>query len=137
MHRKVTEYEICSNVTPLFDAVRNNNVEQVQESLSYAGIYDSMGMTAIMHAARHNYLDIVKVLEPLEGHLEERDGKTVLMHATECGALEVSQYILSFQGYIKSDKLPGNCLKNAMLAGEVQCAELFTRTRKTYLRSHP
>lgn len=137
MHRKVAEYEICSNVTPLFDAVRNNNVEQAQKSLSYAGIYDSMGMTALMHAARHNYLDIVKVLEPLEGHLEGPRGETVLMHAAECGAFETSQYILSFQGYIKSDKLPGNCLKNAMLAGEVQCAELFYENEKDILEITP
>lgn len=64
MHRRIGQYEIYDDVSPLFDAVRDNNPEMVQMFLSYAGIYDSMKMTALMHAARHNYLDIVKILEP-------------------------------------------------------------------------
>lgn len=137
MRRNVTQYEICSDVSPIFAAVRNNDVNLVQNSLSYAGVYDSMKMTALMHAARHNYLDIVKVLEPLEGHLTGSLEETALMHAAECGALEVTEYLLSLHKHIKSDDLLESYLESTMLAGEIQCAELLYRKGKYELGITP
>ncbi|EFO64969.1 Protein 21.1 [Giardia lamblia P15] len=137
MHGRIKQYEIYDDVSPLFDAVRNNDAEMVQKTLNYAGIYDSMKMTALMHAARHNYLDIVKILEPLEGHLVGSYGEAALMHAAECGALEVAQYLIPLQGHIEPTDLLGNSLVNAMRAGEIQCAELFYDNEKNKVKVTP
>lgn len=137
MHRRIGQYEIYDDVSPLFDAVRDNNPEMVQMSLSYAGIYDSMKMTALMHAARHNYLDIVKILEPLEGRLVGSYGEVALTHAAECGALEVAQYLFPLQGHVEPTDLLGSSLMNAMCAGEIQCAELFYNSEKDKVKITP
>lgn len=137
MHRKVVQYEIHSDVSPIFAAVKNNDISMVQKSLDHAGIYDPMKMTALMHAARHNYLDIVKILDPLEGHLTGSLGETALMHAAECGAFDVTQYLLSIHGHVKPNNLLGSNLENAMLAGEIQCAELLYIKEKDELGITP
>ena len=60
----------------------------VQKHIDEAGKKDDKGMTALLHAAKQGYDDIVRVLAEKEAGMKDEDGWTALMFAAYNGHLE-------------------------------------------------
>ncbi|TNJ29361.1 Kinase, NEK [Giardia muris] len=76
------------SVAALMEVAEIEGLESVRGSLHEAGKQNKAGVTALMYAARYNYVDLVKKL--LEKETEDRDnyGRTALMYAAEHGHVE-------------------------------------------------
>ena len=83
----------------LLDAVKKNNLPQVEEALAKGAdinTKDRFGNTALMLAARNDYLDIVKLLINKETNLtaKNNDGNTALMMAVRRGYLGIVNLLI-------------------------------------------
>lgn len=82
----------------LLAAAEQGNVDSVQEHIaSNADInHAEEGMTALMHAAKHGHLDIIKVLITAGCSINQngKDGKDALMLAAENGHAQVVDFLI-------------------------------------------
>lgn len=71
--------------TPLMSAASNGHEEIVAFLLKYGGgrDHDMLGRTALMYAAQHNQLRVIKRLIPHESGLRDKCGRTALIYAIE------------------------------------------------------
>ncbi|TNJ26174.1 Kinase, NEK [Giardia muris] len=69
----------------LISSAIQGDLSTLRRHLDQAGQKDSSGMTALMHAASRGQTEVVRLLRPLEAHLQDGRGWTALMHAVRGG----------------------------------------------------
>ncbi|TNJ29041.1 Kinase, NEK [Giardia muris] len=69
----------------LISSAIQGDLNTLRRRLDQAGQKDSSGMTALMHAAFRGQTEVVRLLRPLEAHLQDGRGWTALMHAVRGG----------------------------------------------------
>ncbi|TNJ29720.1 Kinase, NEK [Giardia muris] len=69
----------------LISSAIQGDLNTLRRHLDQAGQKDSSGMTALMHAASRGQTEVVRLLRPLEAHLQDGRGWTALMHAVGGG----------------------------------------------------
>ncbi|TNJ26213.1 Kinase, NEK [Giardia muris] len=69
----------------LISSAIQGDLDTLRRHLDQAGQKDSSGMTALMHAASRGQTEVVRLLRPLEAHLQDGRGWTALMHAVRGG----------------------------------------------------
>jgi len=72
-------------------------LECVQKHIDEAGKKDDKGMTALMHAAKQGYDDIVRILAEKEARMKDNGGWTALMFVAWNGHLECVKILLDFE----------------------------------------
>ncbi|EFO62771.1 Protein 21.1 [Giardia lamblia P15] len=80
-------HERKSKYSPLMFGVLSKDYKLVQRHISYAGCRTTSGMTALMMAARDNFVEAVQILLPYEAHYKtflgtKFESRTALMFAT-------------------------------------------------------
>lgn len=78
----------------LIEAARLGDAARARRGLRWARERDSNGRTALMHAAMHGNVRIVRLLRPLEARLQDHKGWTALMYALDNGQLECVRLLL-------------------------------------------
>ncbi|ESU39112.1 Serine/threonine protein kinase [Giardia duodenalis] len=89
-----------TTLTKLMAAARSNNVAVAKPlilSKTDVCAKDDLGMTALMHAARTQSLDVAKLLVCLERGMQDYTGKTALIHAAIDGRLTMVKYLLEHE----------------------------------------
>ncbi|TNJ27384.1 Kinase, NEK [Giardia muris] len=69
----------------LISSAIQGDLSTLRRHLDQAGQKDPSGMTALMHAASRGQTEVVRLLRPLEAHLQDGRGWTALMHAVRGG----------------------------------------------------
>ncbi|TNJ27569.1 Kinase, NEK [Giardia muris] len=69
----------------LISSAIQGDLDTLRRHLDQAGQKDPSGMTALMHAASRGQTEVVRLLRPLEAHLQDGRGWTALMHAVGGG----------------------------------------------------
>lgn len=83
---------------PLIEAVRAENVDQVQQNKHLAGGADSKGNTALILAAKAGNTQIAEILAPLEARSVNAQGLTALMCAAKNGSKDIVSILASREG---------------------------------------
>lgn len=89
-----------TTLTKLMTAARSNNTAIAKSLIaSKTGVRarDDMGMTALMHAARTQSIDVARLLINLEQGMQDHTGKTALIHAAIDGRLTMVKYLLDYE----------------------------------------
>ncbi|EFO63299.1 Protein 21.1 [Giardia lamblia P15] len=84
--------------SPLIEAVRAEDVDQVQQNKQLAGGVDSKGNTALILAAKAGNTQIVEILAPLEARSVNTQGLTALMCAAKNGSKDIVDILVSREG---------------------------------------
>ncbi|EFO61344.1 Kinase, NEK [Giardia lamblia P15] len=89
-----------TTLTKLMAAARSNNVAAAKPlilSKTDVCAKDDLGMTALMHAARTQSLDVAKLLVYLERGMRDYTGKSALIHAAIDGRITMVKYLLEHE----------------------------------------
>lgn len=108
-----------NELTKLMVAARGDNIDAAKPLINDGvGIRsaDSLGMTALMHAARTQSLNVMKMLIGLENRMQDYEGRTALIYAAIDGRLAAVKCLIEYEGKM-CDKNGTTALMHAVLYG--------------------
>lgn len=85
-------------LTPLMVAVQQKNISSVSNNLQYGKIATANGMTALMFAAEHGFIEAVKILAPIEAGICAPNNETALIMALRAGHINVAEILTPYEG---------------------------------------
>lgn len=124
-HRRKSKY------SPLMLGVLSKDCELVQRHISYAGCRTASGMTALMMAARDNFVEAVQILLPHEAHYKtflgtRFESRTALMFATHNRSYD-SMHILYEQEAGIANAYGATSLMRAAQNGDCVAVEILMK----------
>lgn len=100
--------------TPLHRAVLDQNVQELIKNLSYAGEYNSDGVTALILCAQRNFIEGAKILAPKESRKLCSANKLALYYALVAGHLEIADILTQWESFTDQEPYIDNQKTNLM-----------------------